>query len=318
VGIATTNGGTVGPDSEQAEDRKSDQSLTSMADLPWCSSRLVVTLFQGRQVHEYDSLDHNCVDFLRKQIAEADLPPRKELEVDVWLDSPGGSADAAYKLVLLLRHYGHRLRVVVPDYAKSAATLVALGADEIFMGPAAELGPLDAQIQYETEGTTISALDQAQSVEYVGTQAVQMALAGFRAAVRGTGLGRKDILTEMMGFASHFYTPMVARIDPNMVHRAQSQLRVAQEYAERLMDMREIKGPLGAQSRAVAKALVEEYPHHGFVISLAEAADHGLPVRPSEDYIDWVKVTESFDRYLEQHGQPVMLAELVSGEEGDG
>jgi ClpP class serine protease len=40
-----------------------------------------------------------------------------------------------------------RLVVVVPDQAKSAATLIALGADEILMGPASDLGPIDPQIE---------------------------------------------------------------------------------------------------------------------------------------------------------------------------
>ena len=38
------------------------------------------------------------------------------------------------------------LRVIVPDYAKSAGTLIALGADRIVMGETSELGPIDPQI----------------------------------------------------------------------------------------------------------------------------------------------------------------------------
>jgi ClpP class serine protease len=39
-----------------------------------------------------------------------------------------------------------KLRVIVPNIAKSAATLFALGADEILMGYLSELGPIDPQV----------------------------------------------------------------------------------------------------------------------------------------------------------------------------
>ena len=38
-----------------------------------------------------------------------------------------------------------RLRVIVPDFAKSAGTLIALAADKIVMSDSSELGPIDPQ-----------------------------------------------------------------------------------------------------------------------------------------------------------------------------
>jgi hypothetical protein len=64
------------------------------------------------------------------------------------LHTGGGDIDAAEKLVSLLRSWvgDGRLRVVVPDYAKSAGTLMAIGADSIVMSDTSELGPIDPQI----------------------------------------------------------------------------------------------------------------------------------------------------------------------------
>ena len=39
-----------------------------------------------------------------------------------------------------------RLRMIVPDLAKSAATLMVLGADSILMSDTSELGPIDPQV----------------------------------------------------------------------------------------------------------------------------------------------------------------------------
>ena len=68
--------------------------------------------------------------------------------VDLLLNTPGGDVDAAEKLMSILRGTvgSGRLRVVVPDFAKSAGTLIALGADAILMSDTSELGPIDPQI----------------------------------------------------------------------------------------------------------------------------------------------------------------------------
>ena len=69
-------------------------------------------------------------------------------DVDLVLHSLGGDIDAAEKLISMVRDRVRdgRLRVIVPHYAKSAATLMALGADSIVMSDSSELGPIDPQV----------------------------------------------------------------------------------------------------------------------------------------------------------------------------
>lgn len=68
--------------------------------------------------------------------------------IDLMLHSPGGDIDAAEKLITLIRKRAGTapVRVIVPDYAKSAATLIALGADAILMSDSSELGAIDPQV----------------------------------------------------------------------------------------------------------------------------------------------------------------------------
>jgi len=67
--------------------------------------------------------------------------------LDLVVASSGGDGTAAEKMLDLCRRYcREELRVVVPLYAKSAATLLALGSDTIIMGETSELGPIDAQV----------------------------------------------------------------------------------------------------------------------------------------------------------------------------
>ena len=67
-------------------------------------------------------------------------------KVDALVHSTGGDALAAWKLMSILRERFDNVAVLVPFMAFSAATLFALGADEIVMHPHASLGPIDPQI----------------------------------------------------------------------------------------------------------------------------------------------------------------------------
>ena len=73
--------------------------------------------------------------------------PRKGA-VDLLLHTSGGSIDAAEKLMGMMRSHVDtaELRVIVPDFAKSAGTLMVLGADRVVMSDTSELGPIDPQI----------------------------------------------------------------------------------------------------------------------------------------------------------------------------
>ena len=68
--------------------------------------------------------------------------------LDLLLHTAGGDIDAAEKLISIVRTCvgTGRLRVIVTDFAKSAGTLMALGADQVVMGDTSELGPIDPQI----------------------------------------------------------------------------------------------------------------------------------------------------------------------------
>ncbi len=74
------------------------------------------------------------------------VQPGKNL--DLLLHTPGGDIDSAEKLISLVHTTVHpgQLRIIVPDYAKSAGTLMALGASKIVMSDTSELGPIDPQI----------------------------------------------------------------------------------------------------------------------------------------------------------------------------
>jgi len=66
--------------------------------------------------------------------------------IDLILHTPGGLVLAAEQIARALVERKGRVTVLVPHYAMSGGTLIALAADEVVMDPNAVLGPVDPQI----------------------------------------------------------------------------------------------------------------------------------------------------------------------------
>jgi len=72
-------------------------------------------------------------------------PP--EQPIALILHTPGGLVLAASQIAMALKRHKGKKIVIIPHYAMSGGTLIALAADEILMDPDAVLGPLDPQLQ---------------------------------------------------------------------------------------------------------------------------------------------------------------------------
>ncbi len=70
--------------------------------------------------------------------------------IDLILHSPGGSPEATEAFVSYLRTKFTHVRVIVPQAAMSAATMLACSANSIVMGKHSSLGPIDPQMILET------------------------------------------------------------------------------------------------------------------------------------------------------------------------
>lgn len=91
---------------------------------------------------------HQSINFHTGLALNKILRKIKHLDhLDIFLESGGGDIDSAYKILNLFKAYADKITVIVPSYAKSAATLIALGADELIICKAGELGPLDPQVR---------------------------------------------------------------------------------------------------------------------------------------------------------------------------
>ena len=101
--------------------------------------------YNCRLVVLIDAIFPNSVTLFEDLIYDAD--PGTDLHL--MLHSPGGDGETAVRITRSAQARCKELTVIVPDRAKSAATLVAVGAHHIIMGPASDLGPIDPQFILE-------------------------------------------------------------------------------------------------------------------------------------------------------------------------
>lgn len=165
-------------------------------------------------------------------------------KLDLFLQSPGGIIDAAYKIVCLCREYCDSFGVLVPYRAKSAATLIALGADEILMGPSSEIGPIDPMIEVKNpeRGST-----------WIPAQSIRDTLKLFDTEV-GQDPNR-----------SLLFMPVMSKIDPWILGAYERALKSSQQYAEALLSKYMLKTD-SASAKKVAEDLATGYYSHGYAI----------------------------------------------------
>lgn len=90
------------------------------------------------------------------------------------LNSLGGLGLAAERIINVCKSYSHgKFHVLIPNQAKSAASMICLGSSEIMMSKTSELGPIDPQIQLGNENKIFSAHSIVLSYEKLFNEAVR-------------------------------------------------------------------------------------------------------------------------------------------------
>ncbi len=233
--------------------------------------------------HPHVHIDRSIVRRVRE---ECDSLPQ-DCGVDVILDSSGGDVEAAHQLVTYLRSRCGKLRVFVPDWAKSAATYFCLGADEIWMGRTAELGPLDAQIPDPRHPDEyISALEEFKAMDYLRQYAFEMLDAFVILLTRRTRMRVRDLLQEARPFVTDLMAPLYGQVDPLYFGSAHRALDMAVEYGSRLMRRYAYSDWTDESIQRLLDALTWTYPSHSFVIDYEEAERLGLRVKLLEGQRD--------------------------------
>lgn len=189
------------------------------------------------------------------------LEGRKMREtVYLFIKSDGGNGQASLRMVNLLRRYCRRLVALVPLNCASAATMIALGADEIVMGPMAYLTAVDTSLTHD-----LSPVDR-------DNDRVSVSLDELKRVVR---LWRAEREANQSN-PYHALFPFVHPLVIGAVDRADSlSVMLCRELLSyHITD--------AARAEEIAVALNSRYPSHSYPILLDEARRIGLKATPMD------------------------------------
>lgn len=213
-------------------------------------------------------------------ISAADEIPER---VGLLINSPGGLGRPAYRLSRLFQDRCTEFTVIIPRMAKSAATLISLGADRIILGPLGEFGPLDVQIFDPEREERISALDETQAVEALENAALETADTLLALLKGRTGKKTSTLLPEVLNFSAKITQPLFDKVDAVRFSQMSRALRQGEEMAIRLLKRR--YSP--RKSKQIASLLVSDYTDHNFVIDHLECKrEIGLEIEAVDSEVD--------------------------------
>jgi hypothetical protein len=179
-------------------------------------------------------------------------------QVTFFVKSDGGDGTSSLRIIHLLREYAKRLIVMAPLECASAATMLALGADEIHMGPLAFLTPIDTSLEHQ-----LGPLDPRNETTYVGQDELQRVVSLWEKHSSG---GSVNPFQELY----RYLHPLVI----GAVDRATSlSIRLCTEILEY-----HLANP--AEAERIANSLNSLYPAHEYPITPREARKLGLNVVP--------------------------------------
>ena len=196
--------------------------------------------------------------------------------IEILLHSGGGHPDIAYRVMKFFRRRFKQVDVIVPMYAKSSATLMCFGADTVYMGEFADLGPIDIQLHDEVEhgSKQFSPLDEFKSLEFMREQAIEWM--DYYATIMNLkyDMSIKEALKDSVPLVTALMRPIFEQIDPVEMGGYRRSIAIGEEYAKRMLAL---TGNPNADQ--IIERTVWGYPSHDFCIDIDEAAELGLPVQ---------------------------------------
>lgn len=197
-------------------------------------------------------------------------------KIDVILHSGGGDIGVAYQLIDLMRNHCKEFNIIVPLYAKSAASLFVLASDKIIMGEFAEFGPLDSQIGELSEGEMkfTSALNPFKTLQQLQDFSLKTLFISVNTFKEKFDLSVGEALKHAIEFTSRIITPLISQINTEKLGEYSRALNVGNDYGERLLK----RYSKYQNINDILTRFIYEYPSHDYIIDHKELKEIGFNV----------------------------------------
>lgn len=180
----------------------------------------------------------------------------KQEKIYLFIKSAGGTGTASLRIVNLIRQYCDEFIALVPLECASAATMITLGANRIFMGPMAYLTAVDTSLTHD-----LSPIDRDNNRVSVSLDELTRVIKLWRNEKNDNDQNPYQVLYQ------HVHPLVVGAVD-----RAESlSIKLCRELLSYHID-----DP--AQSEEIAATLNSKYPSHDYPVLFSEAGRIGLNV----------------------------------------
>lgn len=175
----------------------------------------------------------------------------KQKKIVLFLYSCGGSLDAPWPIINLIREYCDEFEIIIPFKALSAATLICLGADKILMSSMSQLSPIDPIGTFQTSKDTRTSI----SIEDV---------TGFISfAKEKVKISKQDALIEVLKKLSDEIKPSIL----GSINRTHSLIR---DLSKKILELHK-KKIQDTQIQKIIENLTEKLYSHQHLINRNEA-----------------------------------------------
>lgn len=232
----------------------------------------------------------------------------KQGRIDLWIHSHGGLTEVPWRIVQLIRGFCDDFGVLVTSVAQSAATHVALGANEIVMGPYSLLSPVDPTRRHPLlplspsdpngQPVPVSVQDLKYAVAFVKREAGEAGI---------TGDGYAQIIAALFD-----------KVHPLALGAIEQSYELTKLITRRLLSTHMDEETEGEEISRIADTLCDDYYSHQFPIGLMEARRLNLAVKEADEELYeamWALLTyyQNIDRGPQPISGNVRVAGLPAG-----
>lgn len=184
--------------------------------------------------------------------------------VALMIKSAGGSGEASLRLTHLLRQHTRKVTALIPLEAASAATMLALGADELQMGPLAHLTAVDTSLRHE-----LSPVDVDNELVSVSQDELLRVVRLWKETRQGKVV--KDEVNPYQALFPHVHPLVIGAVD-----------RISSLSVKLCKEILSFHMKDERRADAISRHLSESYPSHDYPITLREAQRIGLKAKSLE------------------------------------
>lgn len=221
-------------------------------------------------------IENEDEDFLEKFLQENYHDDKKK--ITLFLTTPGGLLEPSIKIIYILNYYSNNnFDVCIPNVAKSAGTIICLGAKNLIMGLTSEIGPVDTQIEYGER--YFSAFDYVKSYDNILEK------------IRTVKDEEEDSQDHLIGA----YYLQIEKVDNILMQQCKKANIRVEAISKEILNSNSAYS--NSDGERIAKKLISGFIDHNDVINHEKAKNIGLNVKffdPQHEL--WRKISDLYYR----------------------